>query len=33
VGSPREITLTVLYLLDSDFVTGEVVHVTGGEQL
>jgi len=33
VGSPREITHTVLYLLESDFVTGELVHVTGGEQL
>jgi len=33
VGSPREITNTVLYLLASDFVTGEVVQVTGGEHL
>ncbi len=33
VGSPREITHAVLYLLGSDFVTGEVIQVTGGEQL
>jgi pteridine reductase len=32
VGSPRDITDGLLYLLQSDFVTGEVLHVTGGEQ-
>ena len=33
VGSPEEIAKAVLYLLDSDFVTGEVLYVTGGEHL
>ncbi|HHX64856.1 MAG TPA: SDR family oxidoreductase [Chloroflexi bacterium] len=33
VGSPEEITRTVLFLLESDFVTGDVIHVTGGEHL
>ena len=32
-GSPEEIVRTVLYLLGSDFVTGELVYVTGGEHL
>ncbi len=32
-GSPREVTEALLYLLRSDFVTGEIIHVTGGEQL
>lgn len=32
-GSPTEIAKAVLYLLDSDFVTGEVLFVTGGEHL
>jgi pteridine reductase len=32
-GSPEEIVATVLYLLHSDFVTGELLHVTGGEHL
>lgn len=32
-GSPEAITEALLWLLRSDFVTGEVVHVTGGEQL
>jgi NAD(P)-dependent dehydrogenase (short-subunit alcohol dehydrogenase family) len=32
-GSPGEIARTVCYLLQSDFITGEVVHVAGGEQL
>ncbi len=32
-GSPEEIVQAVLYLLHSDFVTGEVLHVTGGEHL
>jgi pteridine reductase len=33
VGSPREVTHAILYLLESDFVTGELLHVTGGEHL
>lgn len=32
-GSPREIVKAMLYLLESDFVTGEVLRVTGGEHL
>jgi pteridine reductase len=32
-GSPEEIVRAVLYLLDSDFVTGSVLQVTGGEHL
>jgi NAD(P)-dependent dehydrogenase (short-subunit alcohol dehydrogenase family) len=32
-GSPQEIVKAVLYLVDSDFVTGELVTVTGGEHL
>ena len=32
-GSPRQIAEAMLYLLRSDFVTGEVIHVTGGEGL
>jgi pteridine reductase len=32
-GSPAEIVKTLLYLLDTDFVTGELVYVTGGEHL
>ena len=32
-GSPAEIVHAVDYLLRSDFVTGEVLHVTGGQQL
>jgi NAD(P)-dependent dehydrogenase (short-subunit alcohol dehydrogenase family) len=31
-GTPKDITDTLLFLLRSEFVTGEVVHVTGGEQ-
>jgi pteridine reductase len=33
VGSPAEITRALLFLLGSDFVTGETVFVTGGEHL
>jgi pteridine reductase len=33
VGSPQELVQAVVYLLESDFVTGEVLHVTGGEHL
>ena len=32
-GSPDDIGGALLYLLRSDFITGEVLHVTGGEQL
>jgi pteridine reductase len=32
-GSPKDITDAVLYLLQSDFVTGEILMVTGGEHL
>ena len=32
-GSPDDVTRTILFLLRSDFITGEVVHVTGGEEL
>lgn len=32
-GDPEFITDAMLYLLRSDFVTGEVIHVTGGEHL
>ena len=33
IGSPTDITQAVLYLLQADFVTGEVLYVTGGEHL
>jgi pteridine reductase len=33
VGSPKEIANTLLYLLHSDFVTGDLLFVTGGEHL
>jgi NAD(P)-dependent dehydrogenase (short-subunit alcohol dehydrogenase family) len=33
VGSPAEIARTLLFLLKSDFVTGQTVFVTGGEHL
>lgn len=32
-GSPEEIVKAVLYLVDADFVTGELLYVTGGEHL
>jgi NAD(P)-dependent dehydrogenase (short-subunit alcohol dehydrogenase family) len=32
-GSPDEVARAMLYLLQSDFVTGEVIFVTGGEHL
>lgn len=31
VGSPKDIVEAALYLLESDFVTGEILHVNGGE--
>jgi len=33
VGSPEEIANAMLFLLRSDFVTGELIFVTGGEHL
>ena len=33
VGSPKEIANTLIYLLHSDFVTGDLIFVTGGEHL
>ena len=33
IGSPEEIAHALLFLLRADFVTGELVHVTGGEHL
>lgn len=33
IGAPEEIVKATRYLLDSDFVTGEVLLVTGGEHL
>jgi len=33
VGAPEEVVKAVLYLLDSDFVTGTLLFVTGGEHL
>ncbi len=32
-GSPANITQAVLFLLQNDFVNGEILHVTGGQQL
>jgi pteridine reductase len=32
-GSPLAVARAMLYLLESDFVTGEVIHVTGGQEL
>lgn len=32
-GSPKEIANTLIYLLHSEFVTGDLVFVTGGEHL
>lgn len=33
VGSIKDISEAALYLVGSDFITGEILHVTGGEQL
>ncbi len=33
VGSPAEITKALIYLLGSDFVTGQTIFVTGGQHL
>lgn len=32
-GAPQDIADAMQYLLDSDFVTGEILHITGGQQL
>jgi pteridine reductase len=32
-GSPGDVVESVLFLLRSEFITGEVVHVTGGQEL
>ena len=32
-GSPSDIVETVLFLLKSDFITGQVVYVEGGKNL
>ncbi len=33
VGSPEDIVQAALYLLQAEFVTGEILHVNGGEHL
>lgn len=33
VGEPQDVARAVMYLLESPFVTGEIMHVSGGEQL
>jgi pteridine reductase len=33
IGSPAEIVKAMFFLLDSDFVSGELIYVTGGEHL
>jgi NAD(P)-dependent dehydrogenase (short-subunit alcohol dehydrogenase family) len=33
IGSPEEIVNAVIYLVRSDFVSGELIYVTGGEHL
>ncbi|NOX54914.1 MAG: SDR family oxidoreductase [Planctomycetes bacterium] len=33
VGSPEAVADAVLFLLRSDFITGEVLHITGGQEL
>ncbi len=33
VGSPEEIAKALIFLLRSDFVTGELIFVTGGQHL
>jgi pteridine reductase len=32
-GTPSDLTAAIGYLLDADFVTGEVLTVSGGEEL
>ncbi len=33
IGDPQDIVRAMLYLLEADFVTGELLFVTGGEEL
>ncbi len=33
IGSPEEIARTLIFLVRSDFVTGDLIHVTGGQHL
>jgi len=33
IGAPDEVVAAALYALESDFLTGEVIHITGGEHL
>ena len=33
IGNPEEIVRAVLYLVQTDFVSGELIYVTGGEHL
>ncbi len=33
VGNPQEIADAVYFILNSEFMTGEIIHITGGEQL
>jgi NAD(P)-dependent dehydrogenase (short-subunit alcohol dehydrogenase family) len=33
LGSPEDITRAVVYLVENDFVTGEVLTVDGGQRL
>jgi pteridine reductase len=32
-GAPTDVAAALLFLLQSEFITGEIVHVTGGQQL
>jgi len=32
-GTPADVTAAIGFLLDSDFITGEVLNVSGGEEL
>jgi NAD(P)-dependent dehydrogenase (short-subunit alcohol dehydrogenase family) len=33
MGSPTDVAEALMYLLESQFVTGEILHVTGGQHL
>ena len=33
LGRPRDVAEAVIFLLRSDFITGETIHLTGGQQL
>jgi NAD(P)-dependent dehydrogenase (short-subunit alcohol dehydrogenase family) len=32
-GTPQDVADAMLFLLESDFITGEILHLTGGQQL